>query len=109
MDDARTHHSLICLHGALFICTPSWIPYLCLEHDPLESLYIQAFRRGRTWCVPALCTTPYHANLMHSVVLINSGPSAGKIAVIVEIIDHKRVRYGVLHSLIIFSDSPPIR
>jgi hypothetical protein len=46
---------------------------------------------------------------MHSVVLINSGPSAGKIAVIVEIIDHKRVRYDILHSLIIFSDSPPIR
>jgi hypothetical protein len=26
------------------------------------------------------------------VVLINSGPSAGKIAAIIEIIDHKRVR-----------------
>lgn len=32
------------------------------------------------------------------VVLVNDGPSEGKLAVITEIIDHNKVRCGIIHS-----------
>lgn len=57
-------------------------------------LKLQTLRRGRPQCVKFWNSFTNNLYLTRNlVVLLKSGPSAGKIAVIAEIIDHKRVRF----------------
>ncbi len=54
-------------------------------------IQLQAFRRGGPWCVQQFCITDAFLTIL-LVVLLKSGPSAGQVAIIAEIIDHNRVR-----------------
>lgn len=55
-------------------------------------IQLQALRRGGPWCVQQSCIANVFLTIL-LVVLLKSGPSAGQVAVIAEIIDHNRVRY----------------
>ena len=75
---------------------------ICLDDIPYEeetdyhflgTIYLSAVCRGWTRCVPSLVSGACQVFLIicAPVVLLKSGPYQGKIAVIVEIIDHRRV------------------